>query len=64
MHKKPFSLKTGRCLSGEDYSVKVFPVKKTDDLVFHELPPQEQINALLAAKRPRMAASDTRGAMT
>src|SRR5262249_39327734 len=27
VHKKAFSLETGACLSGEDYSVRVFPVK-------------------------------------
>ena len=50
LHKKPFSLKSGESLSGEDYSVKVFPVKVEADRVFVELPPKPQLNALLATK--------------
>jgi hypothetical protein len=48
LHKKPFSLKSGECLSGEDYSLKVFPVKIAGDDVYLELPPQSQLDALLA----------------
>lgn len=59
LHKKPFSLKTGASLSGEDYSVKVFPVKVIDDNVFLELPPQKQLNALLGTKLHCVTASDT-----
>ena len=50
LHKKPFSLKTGESLSGEEFSVKVFPVKVESNTVFVQLPPQEQLNALLATK--------------
>ena len=50
LHKKTFSLKTGECLSSEDFSVKVFPVKVADDEVFLELPPQKQLDALLATE--------------
>lgn len=50
LHKKPFSLETGESLSGEDFSVKVFPVKVIEDKVLVELPPQAQLNALLATK--------------
>ena len=62
LHKKPFSLKTGECLSGEDFSVKVFPVKIDDDEVFLELPPQEQLDALLATELHCITASDKQGA--
>ena len=48
LHKKPFSLTTGQCLSGEPYSLKVFPVKVEADEVYLELPPSEQLEALLA----------------
>ena len=58
LHKKPFSLKTGESLSGEDLSVKVFPVKVVENDVYLELPPQEQINALLATELHCAAASD------
>jgi nitrite reductase (NADH) small subunit len=33
-HKKNFSLKTGECLSGEDYSIKTYPIKVVDGYVF------------------------------
>jgi len=50
LHKKPFSLKSGECLSGEDYSVKVFPVKVEGHRVLIQLPPKTQLEALLATK--------------
>lgn len=34
IHKKSFSLKTGKCLSGEDYAVNTYPVKVENDVVF------------------------------
>jgi len=33
-HKKTFSLDSGKCLSGEDYHIKVYPVKVEDGKVF------------------------------
>jgi nitrite reductase (NADH) small subunit len=33
-HKKNFSLKTGACLSGDDYSIKTYEVKVEGDEVF------------------------------
>lgn len=48
LHKKTFSLESGECLSGDEMSVKVFPVKVIDDQVYLQLPPQDQLNALLA----------------
>lgn len=33
-HKKTFSLKSGECLSGDDYSIKVYPVKIEDGMVY------------------------------
>ncbi|MGN6544125.1 MAG: nitrite reductase large subunit NirB [Aureliella sp.] len=50
LHKQPFSLETGESLSGEAYSLKVFPVKVEGDNVFLELPPKEQLDALLATR--------------
>jgi len=46
LHKKTFSLESGRCLSGEDYQVRVFPVKVEADTVFLALPPVENLEAL------------------
>jgi len=50
VHKKAFSLESGKCLSGEDYAVKVFPVKVEQDEVFVQVP---------ALKRPENAPCDT-----
>ena len=50
LHKKPFSLQTGESLSGEEFAVKVFPVKIDGDAVYLKLPPPEQLNALLATE--------------
>ena len=33
-HKKTYSLKTGCNINGEDYSIKTYPVKVADDVVF------------------------------
>jgi nitrite reductase (NADH) large subunit len=51
MHKKTFSLESGTCLSGEQLSVQVFPVKVERDEVYLELPSEHDVEALLA---PRM----------
>ncbi len=48
MHKKPFSLQTGESLSGEDFALKVFPVKVEADEVYLLLPPKAQLDALLS----------------
>lgn len=33
-HKKSFSLTSGECLSGEDYKIKVYPIKIEDNNVY------------------------------
>jgi len=33
-HKKTFSLKTGLCLSGDEYEIKTYPVRVKDGKVF------------------------------
>jgi nitrite reductase (NADH) small subunit len=33
-HKKTFSLQSGACLSGDDYTIKTYPVKVEGDKVF------------------------------
>ncbi|MFP6618048.1 MAG: nitrite reductase large subunit NirB [Pirellulaceae bacterium] len=48
LHKTAFSLKSGKSISGDEFCVKVFPVKVVENEVFLELPPQEQLDALLA----------------
>ncbi|MEM8944380.1 MAG: nitrite reductase large subunit NirB [Planctomycetota bacterium] len=58
LHKKPFSLQTGECISGEDFSVKVFPVKVEHDQVYLDLPPEAKLNALLATETHRITPED------
>ncbi len=48
LHKKNFSLQSGQCLTGEDYSVLVFPVRIESDDVYLELPPEEVLDQQLA----------------
>ena len=50
LHKKTFALDSGQCTSGDDYSVRVFPVKVEDGNVFVELPPIEVLDKLLATE--------------
>jgi nitrite reductase (NADH) large subunit len=40
LHKKTFSLESGHCTSGEDYRVRVFPVRVDADSVYVALPPE------------------------
>ena len=44
LHKKTFSLHTGKCLSGENYQVQVFPVRVVGDEVFVQLPPPDDFS--------------------
>jgi nitrite reductase (NADH) large subunit len=48
LHKKSFSLTTGKCLSGDQYAIKVFPVKVENGQVYLDLPSQKKLSALLA----------------
>ena len=50
LHKKTFALDSGTCLSGDDYTVQVFPVKVEGDDVYLELPPTEVLDKLLATE--------------
>ena len=50
LHKKTFCLKSGSCLSGEDYEVLTFAVKVTDNDVYLELPPQDELDATLSTE--------------
>jgi len=58
LHKRPFSLETGECLSGDNCTVKVFPVRIEGDGVYLRLPPKDQLNALLATSLHRLTAAD------
>jgi len=37
-HKKNFSLKSGECMSGDDYKIAVYPVKVENDFVYVGVP--------------------------
>jgi nitrite reductase (NADH) large subunit len=50
LHKKTYSLETGSCLSGDDYSICVFPVKVMNDDVYLELPPESELDEALATE--------------
>ncbi len=50
LHKKPFSLRSGKCISGEGYAIKVFPVRVNDGQVYLDLPPEKKLNALLSTQ--------------
>lgn len=50
LHKKNFSLESGECTSGDDYSVRVFPVKVEQDKVYLDVPPTEVLDKLLATE--------------
>ena len=62
LHKKPFSLDTGECLSGESYALKVFPVRVAGDGVYLLLPPELQLDALLATPLHVIQAGDAAAA--
>lgn len=34
MHKKTFSLETGKCLSGDDYKISTYPIKVENESVY------------------------------
>ncbi|HLW68579.1 MAG TPA: nitrite reductase small subunit NirD, partial [Gemmataceae bacterium] len=51
LHKKTYSLESGQCLSGESYSVQVFPVRIDGDDVYLQLPPEADLDAVLATEK-------------
>jgi nitrite reductase (NADH) large subunit len=59
LHNKTFSLQSGECLTGDEMSVKVFPVRVVGDEVQLLLPPEEQLNALLATGMHCVTACET-----
>ena len=58
LHKKPFSLDTGECLSGDPYAVKVFPVQIAGDGVYLLLPPIKQLDVLLSTRANMVQSGD------
>jgi NAD(P)H-dependent nitrite reductase large subunit/NAD(P)H-dependent nitrite reductase small subunit len=58
LHKKTFSLETGECLTGDEHSIKIFPVKVVDAQVYLLLPPEDQLNVLLATDLHQITSCD------
>jgi hypothetical protein len=50
LHKKTFSLESGKSLQDEEYSIRTFPVKVEQGSVYLELPPTEVLDKLLATE--------------
>lgn len=48
LHKKTYSLQDGSCLTGEEYSIRVFPVKVLNEEVYLDLPPEAELDRDLA----------------
>jgi hypothetical protein len=48
MHKKPFALESGECLSGDNYQLPTFPVSVDGDDVYVLLPPTWELDLVLA----------------
>jgi nitrite reductase (NADH) large subunit len=51
VHKKTYSLETGKGLNDKDFSIQVFPVKVDGDDVFVQLPRVEELDALFATEK-------------
>jgi nitrite reductase (NADH) large subunit len=51
VHKKTFSLESGKCLGGDALSVQVFPVKVEGDDVYLLLPTIDELDAILATEK-------------
>ena len=58
LHKKPFSLEAGECLSGDPYALKVFPVQVAGDGVYLLLPPVKQLDVLLSTRENMVQSGD------
>jgi nitrite reductase (NADH) large subunit len=52
LHKKTFSLESGTCLSGESYQIQVFPVRVEADVVYLDLPAEEELEPSLQPRTP------------
>lgn len=56
MHKKNFSLRSGKCLTGEEYSIHTFPVRVEEGEVYVELPPASDLAPYVCPNRDHVAA--------
>ena len=56
MHKKNFSLRTGKCLTGEEYSIHTFPVRVEQGEVYVDLPPAKELAPYVCPNHDQIAA--------
>jgi nitrite reductase (NADH) large subunit len=50
LHKKTFSLETGKSLQGEEYRIRTFRVKVENGKVYAELPPPDDLDSVLSTE--------------
>ena len=51
LHKKTFSLESGKCLSGDDYSIQIFETKVEDGFLYIKVPVDS--NKIVGRKKQR-----------
>lgn len=56
MHKKNFSLRSGKCLTDEEYSIHTFPVRVEEGEVYVELAPAKELAPYICPNRDHIAA--------
>lgn len=56
MHKKNFSLRTGKCLTDDEHSIHTFPVRVENGEVYVELPPRQELEPYVCPNRTGWAA--------
>lgn len=61
MHKKNFALTSGECMTGEVLQLPVFPVKVEGDDVYVLLPPQKELDDVLATELYKICATSSNG---
>ena len=58
LHKKTFSLETGKGLSDPNYQVRTFPVERRGEEIWVKLPPAESLERELACARLQVSRSE------
>jgi len=59
LHKKTFSLETGKGMSDKEFSIQTFPVKVEGDDVYLQLPSIEDLDAIFATEKTCNGSCDT-----
>ncbi len=63
LHKKTYSLESGECLTGDPFSLHVFPVKVEAGQVYLELPPEHILDGELATELHCISGCTARASM-